>query len=160
MESMGTSTWVGLEADQRPALDERYPHHAVLVELAKLPDPLPRVIVWSPGNQSLFGGAWSPEEERVFGVLRSRCEALKQMPTLVLLLPPTPLNQELQEVAEKRRALLIHSASSLSWTILDAERIAGPAEEANQVADQAFTRYPNGAAQYRIREALREVLTR
>lgn len=160
LEAMGDSTWNGLEAERRPAMDERYPHYATLVQLATLPEPLPRAIVWSPGNQELFGGAWSAEEERVFGVLRSRFEALKQMPLMVLLLPPVPLNGSLKELAAERRALLVHSANSLGWTILDAERLAGPAEEANKIGDQTFTRYPTGPAQEKIRAALREVLNR
>ncbi len=154
MEAYGDTTWSGLDADQRIALDERYPHHAAMVALANLPDPLPRTLVWSPGNQALFGAGWSPEEERVLAALRSRFEGSRQMPRLVLVLPPVPIDEELRELAAQRRDLLSRSAAFLSWSVIDVERLAGPAEQANRIADQVFTRYPTGEAQARVRAAI------
>jgi hypothetical protein len=160
LEAMGGDVWSGLDADQRPALDERYPQHAVLLALAKLPDPLPRTIVWCPGNQVLHGGAWSAEEERVLGVLRSRCEQLGALPRLILALPPLPLDANLRTQAEDRRDQLLRSATLLQWTVVDLGRVAGDPEQANRVAEGVFARYPVGAAQQRMREALKQVVER
>jgi len=159
MEALGRTAWSGLDADCRAVSEERYPHHGVLVALADLPDPLPRTIVWSPGNNALFGAAWSEEEERILGVLRSRCERLGTVPRLVLVLPPLPIaGHELVELARRRRELLGRSAAFQSWTVLDAEAIVGPAAEANKVSDGVYTRHPNGAAQARLAQALAQVL--
>jgi hypothetical protein len=160
LEALGGDAWTGLDADLRPALDERYPQHAVLVALAKLPDPLPRTVLWCPGNQVLFGGAWSPEEERVLGAIRSRFERLKVMPRLILALPPLPIDEALREQAQERRELLLRTANVLSWTVIDLARAAGDPERANQVAPGVFTRYPKGEAQERLRQSLREALDR
>jgi hypothetical protein len=160
MEALGKSLWEGIDADQRPVADDRYPQHAVLVALSQLPDPLPRSIVWCPGNQVLFGGAWSSEEERLFGVIRTRCEMLGAMPTMILLLPPTPMNEELAEVARERREQLTRSAVSLSWIVIDSDLAAGPPEKANQINENAFARYPYGEAQARVRKALTDALAR
>ncbi|HYE06556.1 MAG TPA: hypothetical protein VEL07_13655 [Planctomycetota bacterium] len=159
MEAYGDTTWSGLDAEQRIAHDERYPHHAALVALATLPDPLPRTLIWSPGNQALFGAGWSPEEERVLAALLSRLESSRELPRLVLVLPPVPIDEELRELAVQRRELLTRSASFLKWTVIDVERLAGPAEQANRIADQVFTRYPNGEAQARVRAAIAQALT-
>jgi hypothetical protein len=158
LEALGDSAWAGLDADLRPALDERYPHHAVLVALAKLDSP--RTIVWCPGNQALYGAAWSSEEERVLGAVRTRCEALGIQPRLVLAAPPLPLDDNLREQAAERRDLLVKSATVQGWMVLDLERIAGPAEQADKVRDGLFTRYPNGEAQRRVNQALRDELGR
>lgn len=158
LAALGGDAWQGLDAEPRPALDERFPQHAVLAALAQLSDPLPRTVVWSPGNQVLHGGAWSAEEERLFGAIRSRFEAAGVLPRLVLLLPPTPLDAGLQEQARQRRELLQRSAGFLGWTVLDADRVAGNAAEANRVGEGVFTRYPHGAAQERLRRALADVL--
>jgi hypothetical protein len=166
LEAMGGSAWSGLDADLRTAGDERYPHHAVLVALAQvLSDQrprgdLPRTIVWCPGNQALYGAAWSPEEERLLGVVRTRCERLGLVPRLVLALPPLPVEERLQAQAGERRELLLRSANRLGWVVIDLARAAGRPLEANRMADQVFTRYPLGAAQERQREALREALER
>ncbi len=168
LEALGARVWDGLDVDTHPATDERYPHHAVLVALAAVfgevsadaRQRLPRTIVWSPGNQALHGGAWSPEEERVLGIVRTRCERLGLLPRLVLALPPLPIDAHLQQVAVERRELLLHSASRLGWVVVDLARAAGPASEANRVAPQVFTSYPLAAAQERMRAALREALAR
>ena len=168
LEALGSRPWDGLDLDARPASDERYPHHAVLVALAGvLGDAsgdarhrLPRTIVWSPGNQALQGGAWSPEEERVLGSVRTRCERLGLLPRLVLALPPLPVDAQLQERAVERRDLLLRSANRLGWVVVDLARAAGPAEEANRVAPQVFTTYPLAPAQERMRAALRDALSR
>lgn len=158
MEALGKPLWDGLDADQRVVSDDRYPQHAVLVSLASMPDPLPRSLVWCPGNQALFGGAWSAEEERLFGLLRTRCEGLGAMPTMILVLPPTPMNQELAERAHERREQLTRSAVSLSWVVIDCDQAAGPPEKANLVGEHAYTRYPNGEAQARVRKAIADAL--
>ncbi|MBA3701168.1 MAG: hypothetical protein H0W78_20150 [Planctomycetes bacterium] len=168
LEALGARVWDGLDADARPAIDERYPHHAVLVGLAAIlaegtgeaRQRLPRTIVWSPGNQTLHGGAWTAEEERVLGLVRTRCERLGVMPRLVLALPPLPVEAHLQARATERRELLLRSANRLGWVVVDLARAAGAPEEANRVAPQVFTTYPLAAAQERMRAALREALAR
>jgi hypothetical protein len=154
LADLGADAWVGLDAECRPALDDRHPQHAVLVALADLAQPTPRTLVWSPGNGALFGGAWTAEEERVLAAIRSRCAALGAMPRLVLLLPPIPLDPELREQAVERREVLARSAGFQGWAVLDLEAIAGPAEVANRVADGLFTRHPIGPARARITEAI------
>jgi hypothetical protein len=163
LEALGANVWTGLDAEAHPASDERYPQHAVLVALAKLPDDpkaLPRSIVWSPGNQVLFGGAWSAEEERVLGLLRSRCEHLGVKPLLILALPPLPVDELLRPLAQERRELLLRSANLLGWVVIDLGRAAGDPEQANLVSAGVFTRYPLHAAQERMRAALNEALQR
>jgi hypothetical protein len=167
LEAMGSRVTTGLEADLRVAGDERYPHHAVLIALAGIlgdhatgSSPWPRTIVWCPGNQTLLGGAWSPEEERVLGAVRTRCERLEIAPRLVLALPPLPVEAHLQARAAERRDLLLRSANRLGWVVVDLARAAGAPDEANRVAPQVFTTYPLGAAQERMRSALREALAR
>jgi hypothetical protein len=158
MDALGSDAWGAAQADKRVATDQRYPHHAVLVALANLERP--RTIVWCPGNQALFGAAWNEEEERVLALVRTRCEALGIRPRLVLLAPPLPIDEPLHEQAQARRDLLINSASMQGWAVLDLERIAGPAEKANQVRDGLFTRYPTGDAQKRVQQALADELER
>jgi hypothetical protein len=168
LEALGARVWDGLDADARPASDERYPHHAVLVALATLlgdgsGEPrqrLPRTIVWSPGNQTLLGGAWSAEEERVLGAVRTRCERLGVLPRLILALPPLPVEAHLQARAAERRDLLLRSANRLGWVVVDLARAAGAPEEANRVAPQVFTTYPLAPAQERMRAALQDALAR
>ena len=158
MEALGVSLFDGQDAVCRTALDQRYPSHAVLVALSDL--GLPRTVVWCPGNQELFGAGWSEEEERVMGALRSRCDALGILPRLVLIAPPVPVDESLKDIAAKRRDLLISSAISQGWVVIDAEAVVGPAETANRVQDGLFTRYPCGAAQARLIAAIRTELTR
>ena len=160
LADLGGDAWQGLSAERRIAVDDRHPQHAVLVALAILPQPLPKTLVWSPGNGALFGGAWTAEEERLLGAVRSRCAALGAMPRLVLLLPPTPLDPELQEQARTRREQLSRSAGFQGWSVVDLEAIAGPAETANRVADGLFTRHPIGDARRRISEAIAAELRR
>ncbi len=163
LEAMGSDLWAGLDAEPHPAIDERYPQHAVLVALAKLPREaaaMPRSIVWCPGNQVLFGGAWSAEEERMLGVIRTRCQHLGVMPRLILALPPMPVDENLRALAKDRRELLMRSASLLSWVVIDLAKAAGDPEQANRVAASVYTRYPLKDAQERMRGVLREALAR
>jgi hypothetical protein len=163
LEALGSDVWNGLDAEAHVALDERYPQHAVMVALAKLPSEakaLPRSIVWSPGNQVLFGGAWSAEEERLLGLVRSRCEHLQVRPQLILALPPMPVDEHLRSLAQERRELLMRSANLLGWVVIDLARAAGEPEQANLVSAGVFTRYPLRAAQERMRAALAEALQR
>lgn len=168
LEALGSRVWDGLDADARPASDERYPHHAVLIALGVIlgegtgeaRSRLPRTLVWSPGNQALIGGAWSAEEERVLGVVRTRCEHLGVMPRLVLALPPLPVEPHLQARAVERRDLLLRSANRLGWIVVDLAKAAGAPEEANRVAPQVFTTYPLAPAQERMRAALKDALAR
>ncbi len=157
-EALGQSLFTGLEAECRKATDERFPHHAALVALAALGSPLPRTIVWVPGNQTLYGGAWTGEESRLLGALRSRCEGLGALPRLVLALPPQPVEERLQALAAERRDLLVGVANSLGWTLVDLARAAGPAMNANQVTPGAFTRYPHGDAMDRCRQVIAAAL--
>lgn len=163
LEALGSDVWSGIDAEAHVALDERYPQHAVLVALARLPNDakaLPRSIVWSPGNQVLFGGAWSAEEERVLGLIRSRVEHLQAKPLLILALPPMPVDDHLRSLAQERRELLLRSANILGWVVIDLARAAGDPEQANLVSAGVFTRYPLHAAQERMRGALKEALAR
>ena len=166
LEALGSKVWDGIDADARVALDERYPHHAVLLALSSvlaegvgdLRQRFPRTIVWCPGNQTLHGGAWSEEEERVLGLVRTRCERLGITPRLVMALPPLPVDEHLQAKATERRDLLMRSANRLGWVVVDLKRAAGAPEEANRVAPQVFTTYPLAEAQTRMRAALNDAL--
>jgi hypothetical protein len=165
LEAMGGDAWTGLEAELLPVGDERYPHHAVLVALATVlgggdPGRLPRTIAWCPGNQVLFGGAWSSEEERMLGVIRTRCERLGAAPRLLLALPPLPVDERLKAQAQERRDLLARSANRLGWAVIDLGRAAGDPASANQVAPGVFTRYPLGEAQARMRRLMADALAR
>jgi hypothetical protein len=157
---MGADTWSTAVAERRPALDQRYPHHAALLALARLPEPLPRTILWSPGNQALHGGAWSREEERVLCALSTRLGALGVAPRLVLALPPQPLEERLQDKHRERREVLLRAAQTLSWEVLDLARVAGEATTANRVADGLFAPYPVGTAQERVRAAIADAAAR
>ena len=156
LESLGANAWTGIEAERRPAPDQRYPHHAVLVALATLPDPLPRTVIWCPGNQAIIGGAWTEEEDRVVSALRNRFTALGARPRLVLALPPQPVEERLAERQRERREVLQRAAIAYDWDVVDLERAAGPAASANRVADGLFTTYPTGPALDRIRAALKD----
>ena len=160
LADLGEDAWSGIDAECRRALDGRHPEWAVLVALASLSQPLPRTLAWCPGNSALFAGGWTGEEERVLGVIRTRCAALGAQPRFVLVLPPIPVDPELQDLAGERRALLARSAGFQGWTVIDAEQIAGPAAQANQVAEGLYTRHPIGAARIRLREAIASALTR
>jgi hypothetical protein len=164
MLALGQSAWTGLDAEQRAVHDERYPQHAVLVALAQVfaasttADSLPRTLVWCPGNQVLYGSAWSAEEERLLGAIRTRCERLGKMPRLIICLPPMPVDAHLADLARERRELLQRSASRLGWVVVDFARAAGPAAQANLVSPSVFTRYPQGEALVRMRTALQSAL--
>ncbi len=160
MEALGSDTWKGIDAQRVEATNQRFPHHAVMVALAKMQAPWPRTIVYSPGNQALFARSWTQEEERILQVIEQRWKALGVKPKLVLALPPVPVQSYLKEQAKERRDLLRRSAIFRGWSILDLEKIAGPAEEANKVAEAAFTNYPIGEARKRIRDAYIEILKR
>lgn len=160
LAALGESVFMGLDADCRIAVDDRRSDHAALVALAGALDPVPRTLIWSPGNANVFLGTWTAEEERVLAVVRSRCAVLGAQPRCVLLLPPIPLDAALQESARERREMLARSAAFQGWQVLDAERLAGPAAEANRVADGLYTRHPIGPARDRIVAALRAELAR
>ncbi|NRA40568.1 MAG: hypothetical protein HRU15_20655, partial [Planctomycetes bacterium] len=52
------------------------------------------------------------------------------------------------------------SAIFRGWSIIDLEKHAGPASEANKVAEAAYTNYPIGKARDRIAAAITEALKR
>ncbi len=160
LESLGASVFTGLDAVCRIAVDDRRSEHAALVALAGVLDPVPRTLIWSPGNANLFLGTWTAEEERMLAVVRSHCAVLGAQPRSVLLLPPIPIDAALQESARERREMLARSAAFQGWQVLDAERLAGPADQANRVADGLYTRHPIGPARDRIVAALRAELAR
>lgn len=160
LEAMGDTVWKGLEAEARVATDLIKPHHAVLVALANLPDPLPRTVVWCPGNGGIRTGAADPEEVRLLGVLRSRFSALKAGPLLVIALPPEPVEERLREVAAARREALVQEADRCGWRFVDLARAAGDPLEANKVGDAVFTTYPTGPALVREREMLAALLAK
>jgi hypothetical protein len=166
LTALGRDAWEGLDADLRPALDERRPEHAVLVALAQALNRTPaggaaltpRTLIWSPGNAGLLAGPWSGEEERLLRAIRGRCDALGFRPRLVLLLPPWPIG--FAEEARSRRETLRRSAAQLGWVVIDAARAAGDGEDANRVGEAVFTRYPVGEAQQAIRNLIAQELTR
>lgn len=161
LEAMGAEAWTGLDAERKAIHDERYPQHAALVALASLSTTnAPRTIIWCPGNQVLYGGAWVEEEERLMGAVASRCEHLDLAPLLVLALPPLPVETALAATARQRRDLLTRCATHQGWVVVDLADAAGKAEDANRYADQVFTRYPLGKAQERMRILLKDVLER
>jgi len=149
-----------LEIERRDAVHPRYAHHAAIVALAQLPEPLPATILWSPGNAPLYSHTWSPEEERLLLALRSRLQALDVLPRLILLLPPLPPERALRERAEQRRDLLRRSAVFLGWEVLDAQQEVGDPARATAFRDGLHSRYPVGEAAERLRAALRRALAR
>lgn len=160
LEAMGTTAWAGLDAEPRPATDLAKPHHACLVALARLPDPLPRTLIWCPGNGAVRYGDADPEEVRFLGVVRTRLAALGAMPLLILALPPRPVEARLQRIHDRRREALLGEADRIGWKVLDLARVAGDPQEANRVGDGVFTTYPTGEALGRVREALATALAR
>lgn len=159
MEALGVGLFDGLDADCLPATDERHPQHAVLVALAQAGDRQPRTLVWCPGNQALFSGCWTQEEERMVGIIRSWGESRGFRPHLVLALPPVPLGPTAGQ-ARERREYLRRAARLQRWLVLDLEQVAGPAEEANRVAEGVFTTYPCREAQAKIRMTLQSELAK
>ncbi len=152
------SAWAGLDAETRPATDLVKPHHACLVALATLPQPLPRTVIWCPGNDAIQVGEHDPEEVRLLGVLRERFAALEALPVLIVALPPRPVEERLQAAHDLRREALIAEADRTGWKLLDLARAAGDPETANKVGDNVFTTYPAGEAMGRMREVLRGAL--
>ncbi len=145
------SAWAGLDAETRPATDLVKPHHACLVALATLPQPLPRTVVWCPGNGAIQVGEHDPEEMRLLGALRERFAALEALPVLIVALPPRPVEERLQAAHDLRREALIAEADRTGWRLLDLARAAGDPETANKVGDNVFTTYPAGEAMGRMR---------
>lgn len=154
MEAFHDSPWNGLDVENRPATDLIKPHHACLVALAILPEPLPRTIIWCPGNGAIRTGESDPEEVRFLGVVREHCAARGAMPLLVLALPPRPVEERLHAAYEARREALVAEADRAGWRLLDLARAAGDPEQANRVGDNVFTTYPVGDALVRVREVL------
>ena len=170
LTGLGQSAFTGLDARVIEAVDDRSPWHAQLVALAhdmiSWPSEAlakgPRTIMWSPGNRALLHNTWTPEEERFFGVVRTRCEALGIFPRLVLVLPPAPIDdrEPAQKLAAERREQLRRTAANQGWIVLDVERWAGRAEEAFKIGDHVFAEGPVGAARERLATALRTELAR
>jgi hypothetical protein len=154
------NAWAGLDAEPRTASDLAKPHHACLVALATLPLPLPRTLIWCPGNDAIQIGEHDPEEVRFLGVLRERFTALGAMPVLIVALPPRPVESRLQAAHDLRREALVAEADRTGWRLLDLARAAGDPESANKVGDNVFTTYPAGEAMGRVREALRGALAK
>jgi hypothetical protein len=158
--ALNTSPMTGLDAELRPATDLRAPHHACLAALARLPDPLPRTLVWSPGNDGIAIGAADPEEIRLMGTVRNRLAAMGARPLLIVALPPEPAEERLRPVHAARREALIAAADTVGWKVLDLARAAGPADSANRVGDGLYAPYPVGEAQGRVAQALADLLAR
>jgi len=160
LEAWNDSPWNGLDAEVRPATDLVKAHHACLVALAKLPQPLPRTLIWCPGNEAIQVGEHDPEEGRLLGVLRERFAALGALPVLVLALPPRPVERRLQAAHDARREALVAEADRTGWRLADLARAAGDPESANKVGDNVFTAYPAGEAMGRVREVLKASLAK
>ena len=170
LTGLGQSAFTGLNARVVEGIDDRSPWHAQLVALAHdmvswAPEPLmtgPRTIMWSPGNRALLHNTWTPEEERFFGVVRTRCEALGIFPRLVLVLPPAPIDdrEPARKLAVERRDQLRRTAANQGWIVLDVERSAGSAEESFKIGDHVFAEGPVGAAREQLAAALRTELAR
>jgi len=170
LTGLGQSAFTGLEATVIAANDDRSPWHAQLVALANImpnwvSEPLangPRTIMWSPGNRALLHNTWTPEEERFFGVLRTRCEALGIFPRLVLVLPPAPIEdrEPARVLATERREQLRRTAANQGWIVLDVERWAGVAEESFKIGDHVYAEGPVGVARERLAAALQAELAR
>jgi hypothetical protein len=160
LAALGGDAWSDLDADLRPAIDERYPQHAALAALANLAAGVrPRSILWSPGNGALFAGTWAGEA-RLCQVVAWRCTALAIRPRLVLVLPPSPVTTAWREAAERRRQDLVTTAQAAGWELCDLAAVAGDPAVANRVNPGLYAEYPVGAAQERIRAALRDELRR
>lgn len=160
LEAMHDSPWQGLDAELRSATDPIRPHHACLVALAQLPDPLPRTIIWCPGNAAIVSGEMDPEEPRLLGAVREHCIARGGLPLLVVALPPRPVEERLHAAHDVRREALVAEADRTGWRILDLGRAAGDPERANRVGDAVYTAYPAGEALGRVREMLRAAVAK
>ncbi len=160
LEAWNDSPWNGLDAELRPATDLVKSHHACLVALATLPQPLPRTVIWCPGNDAIQVGACDPEEIRLLGVLRERFASQGFHPILILALPPRPVERRLQAVHDERRETMVAEADRTGWRLLDLARAAGDPERANRVGDNVFTTYPVGEAMVRERDVLQAALAK
>lgn len=160
LQSLHESPWDGLDAENRPATDLIKPHHACLVALARLPEPLPRTIIWCPGNGAIRSGEADPEEVRLLGAVREHCAARGGMPLLVLALPPRPVEERLAAAHDARREALVAEADRTGWRILDLARAAGDPELANRIGDNVYTAYPTGEALRNMREMLRSAVAK
>jgi len=158
MPALGSTSWDGLELRQVPVAETRHPHHAALVTIAGLGDAVPATLVWSPGNHALLNRTWSSEEERFLDVVEARYQHRGRMPRLLLVLPPVPVDEALHEEAGRRRGLLARMADRLGWEVIDAERVCGPAAEANRVGEGVYTTYPHGEARIRLRDAIAQAV--
>ncbi|TVR08473.1 MAG: hypothetical protein EA401_13850 [Planctomycetota bacterium] len=159
LKAMGRGLW----DDDDPAWQSHsyqgpWAHHAALLALAQLPDQLPRTLVWSPGNAAIEQHRWNQEELRFLEVVNQRFAARQVMPRRILLLPPLPVAEHLHPSAQERRRALRQHATNHGWRVLDAERMSGGTPQAQRWATGAYTRYPVGEAQKRIRAALLDVL--
>lgn len=160
LQALHESPWDGLDAENRPATDLIKPHHACLVALARLPEPLPRTIIWCPGNGAIRSGEADPEEVRLLGAVREHCAARGGMPLLVLALPPRPVEERLAAAHDARREALVAEADRTGWRILDLARAAGDPELANRIGDNVYTAYPTGEALRNMREMLRSAVAK
>lgn len=154
------SPWDGLDAERWELVPGPRIHEAALVALARLAPPLPRTLIWSPGNGPLSEGAWDPAEARLLAALRARLQALGELPRLILALPPWPLESELQALAAERRRRLAAAAEHSGWQVLDLARAAGEAEAAQRVGERAYAPAPVGEAQQRLHRLLADALAR
>jgi len=157
LTALDSDAWHGLTGDMRPAFDERFPQNAVLRALAHIGQP--RSIIWCPGNAALYAGTWS-DEGRLCSAIVARCSALGIRPCLVVALPPLPVAGRWRSEALHRNQVLADAAITAGWRLLDLGAIAGDPAQANRVADDLYTDYPTGAAQERLRAALRDELRR
>lgn len=149
--------WRGLDAELRPAVDARYPQHAALAALAAIAQP--RSIVWCPGNGALYARTWSGEG-RLCSALSARLAALGIRPQLVLALPPAPVAAAWNDDDARRRLELATAAHAAGWELLDLAAVAGDPLTANRLATGLYAENPVGAAQERMRVAVRGVLAR
>ena len=146
------------------AINAQHPDLAILVAISRhlASGQRPRSLLWSPGNEALRQGAWSSEEERVLGVVKARCLALGFLPRLSLLLPPTPLEDrpEILAQAAERRELLRRSAAAQGWAVIDADRWCGPPEQATRLPGGGYATHPVGEAHAALVAALKAELDR
>jgi hypothetical protein len=159
LAALGEDCWPELPAEQRlEAVDARFPQHAALVALARIREPWPATLIWSPGNGGLAERTWNGEDERLLGLIRARAISFGVLPRLVLLLPPLPVDADLREEATRRRELLRRTALFLSWEVLDSATPCGAPEAANRLGAGIYADYPVGPARERLRALLADTL--
>ena len=157
--------FTGLPATEAARIREaRRPDLAALVALSKhlAEGKRPRSLLWSPGNEALRLGAWTAEEERILGVIKTRCVALGFLPRLALLLPPTPLDDRegIQSQSRERRDMLKRSAAAQGWVVVDADRWCGAPESATALPGGGYATHPVGDAHRRLAAAIQAELAR